>query len=53
MNQYIQAYGVALRDNTAANAEWNEAVRNCETAEDYFNLALFNPAAMKRNVPIW
>lgn len=33
-------YGIALKDNTAANAEWNEAVRNCETAEDYFNLAL-------------
>lgn len=36
----LNTYGVALRENTSANEEWNEAVLNCKTAEDYFNLAL-------------
>lgn len=35
-----ETFGVTLRANTEANKEWNDAVRSCETAEDYFNLAL-------------
>ncbi|MBM6897451.1 hypothetical protein H9X86_08755 [Pseudoflavonifractor capillosus] len=33
-------FGVTLKANTEANKEWNEAVQNAETAEDFFNLAL-------------
>ena len=29
-----------MRESTEANKEWNDAVAECETAEDYFNLAL-------------
>lgn len=35
-----ETFGVTLKANTEANKEWNEAVNNAETAEDYFNLAL-------------
>lgn len=35
-----QTFGVALRENTEANEEWNEAVKAAETSEDFFNLAL-------------
>ncbi len=35
-----ETYGVSLRENNEANKEWNEAVLNAKTAEDYFNLAL-------------
>ena len=36
----VQTFGVALKANTEANAEWNEAVKAAETSEDFFNLAL-------------
>lgn len=35
-----ETFGVTLKANTEANKEWNEAVQNAETAEDFFNLAL-------------
>lgn len=35
-----ETFGVALKENTKANEEWNKAVMNCKSAEDYFNLAL-------------
>lgn len=35
-----ETFGVTLKENTKANEEWNKAVEACETAEDYFNLAL-------------
>lgn len=35
-----ETFGVTLKANTEANKEWNEAVKDAETAEDYFNLAL-------------
>lgn len=35
-----ETFGVTMKANTEANKEWNEAVQNAETAEDYFNLAL-------------
>lgn len=35
-----ETFGVKMRESTEANKEWNEAVEACETAEDYFNLAL-------------
>ncbi len=35
-----ETFGVTMRESTEANKEWNEAVEACETAEDYFNLAL-------------
>lgn len=35
-----ETFGVMLKDNTEANKEWNDAVEDAETAEDYFNLAL-------------
>lgn len=35
-----ERFGVALKENTEANKEWNEAVQSAETAEDFFNLAL-------------
>lgn len=35
-----ETFGVTLRENTEANEEWNKAVMEAETAEDYFNLAL-------------
>lgn len=33
-------FGVKMRESTEANKEWNEAVENAKTAEDFFNLAL-------------
>lgn len=33
-------FGVATRENTAANKEWNDAVAACKTPVDYLNLAL-------------
>ena len=35
-----ETFGVTLKANTEANKEWNEAVADAETAEDFFNLAL-------------
>ena len=35
-----ETFGVMLRENTEANQEWNDAVTDASTAEDYFNLAL-------------
>lgn len=35
-----ETFGVKLKENTEANKEWNEAVLEAESAEDYFNLAL-------------
>lgn len=35
-----ETFGVMLKDNTEANKEWNDAVSDAVTAEDYFNLAL-------------
>lgn len=35
-----ETFGVMLKENTEANKEWNDAVADAVTAEDYFNLAL-------------
>ncbi len=35
-----ETFGVTLKDNTEANKEWNDAVNEAKTAEDFFNLAL-------------
>lgn len=35
-----ETFGVVLKANTKANKEWNDAVKNAASAEDYFNLAL-------------
>lgn len=35
-----ETFGVMLKENTEANKEWNEAVAEAKTAEDFFNLAL-------------
>lgn len=35
-----ETFGVTLKANTEANKEWNEAVKDAKTAEDFFNLAL-------------
>ena len=35
-----ETFGVTLKKNTKKNKEWNEAVKEAKTAEDYFNLAL-------------
>lgn len=35
-----ETYGIKLRESNEANKEWNDAVNDCKTAEDYFNLAL-------------
>lgn len=40
-----ETYGVMLRENTEANQEWNDAVADAESAEDYFNLALQNASS--------
>lgn len=37
-----ETFGVMLKENTEANKEWNDAVADAVTAEDYFNLALQN-----------
>lgn len=37
-----ETFGVTLKKNTKANKEWNDAVKNATSAEDYFNLALQN-----------
>lgn len=39
-SQEGETFGVTMRESTEANKEWNDAVVACETAEDYFNLAL-------------
>jgi len=38
----LETFGVQLKEDTEANKEWNEAVLECKTSEDYFNLALQN-----------
>ena len=35
-----ERFGVTLKANTEANKEWNDAVNDCQTAEDFFNLAM-------------
>lgn len=35
-----ETFGVMLKANTKENEEWNKAVMNAATAEDFFNLAL-------------
>lgn len=35
-----ETFGVKLKANTEANKEWNKAVQDATSAEDYFNLAL-------------
>ena len=35
-----EKFGVALKADTEANKEWNEAVKSAASAEDFFNLAL-------------
>ena len=35
-----ETFGVKLKENTEANEEWNKAVQEAASAEDYFNLAL-------------
>lgn len=35
-----ETFGVTMKAATEENKEWNESVADCETAEDYFNLAL-------------
>lgn len=35
-----ETFGVAMKEATEANEEWNNSVQDAETAEDYFNLAL-------------
>ena len=35
-----ETFGVKLKENTKKNEEWNNAVKGCQSAEDYFNLAL-------------
>lgn len=35
-----ETFGVTLKANTEANEEWNKAVTEAASAEDYFNLAL-------------
>ncbi len=35
-----EKFGVALKANTEANEDWNKAVSEAQSAEDYFNLAL-------------
>ncbi len=37
-----ETFGVKLKENTEANKEWNDAVKDATTAEDFFNLALQN-----------
>lgn len=37
-----ETFGVTLKENTEANKEWNNAVKEAKTAEDFFNLALQN-----------
>ncbi len=35
-----EKFGVALKADTEANKEWNDAVKSAASAEDFFNLAL-------------
>lgn len=35
-----ETFGVTLKENTEANKDWNDAVKDAKTAEDFFNLAL-------------
>lgn len=35
-----ETFGVKLKKNTKKNKEWNKAVKDATSAEDYFNLAL-------------
>ena len=35
-----ETFGVTLKKNTKANEEWNNAVKEAASAEDFFNLAL-------------
>lgn len=35
-----ETFGITMRESTEDNKEWNDAVADCKSAEDYFNLAL-------------
>lgn len=35
-----ETFGVTMRASTEANEEWNQSVKDAESAEDFFNLAL-------------
>lgn len=35
-----ETFGVTLKENTEQNKEWNDAVKDAVSAEDFFNLAL-------------
>lgn len=39
-SEELNTFGVALKEDTEANKEWNEAVKDAKTSEDFFNLAL-------------
>lgn len=36
----LETFGVQLKEDTEANADWNQSVQDATTAEDFFNLAL-------------
>lgn len=42
-----ETFGVMLKENTEANQEWNDAVNDAVTAEDFFNLALQNATSQQ------
>lgn len=39
-SEELNTFGVALKEDTEANKEWNQAVMDAKTSEDFFNLAL-------------
>ena len=39
-SEELETFGVQLKEDTEANEEWNKAVQDAATSEDYFNLAL-------------
>lgn len=47
-----ETFGVMLKENTEANAEWNQAVMDAVTAEDYFNLALQDAGTQAERVDL-
>lgn len=47
-----ETFGVMLKANTKANEEWNKAVEDAETAEDFFNLALQECATQAERVDL-
>ena len=47
-----ETFGVMLKANTKANEDWNKAVEDAETAEDFFNLALQECATQAERVDL-